>query len=177
MLRALAASCIAATACIPPRQPVLPADEAAVLADITRLRAATSSFRVVDSAVAAGYPRTVAQCLVHEHHGAMGYHHVNRGLMDAKVEIDRPEILLYERLADGTYRLNGVEFIVPYARWPRDSAAPELMGRKLMREDNLNFWFIHVWAWNRNPDGLFANFHPGVHCRGTDRQVFRPSGG
>src|SRR4051812_26738137 len=37
--------------------------------------------RAIISAVAAGYPRTVADCLVHEHHGAMGYHHVNRAYL------------------------------------------------------------------------------------------------
>src|SRR5690242_4864964 len=67
----------------------------AVVADgISKLRAATAAFQNVDSAVAAGYPRTVAACLVHEHHGAMGYHHVNSKNVDAKAEIDKPEILL-----------------------------------------------------------------------------------
>lgn len=149
--------------------------DATVTDGIARLRAATRPYLVLDSAVAAGYSRSVAACLVHEHHGAMGYHHVNRGYLDATVEIEKPEILLYERLADSTYRLNGVEFIVPFAAWPRDSAAPTLMGRKMMREDNLRFWYAHVWAWNRNSDGLFANFHPDVRCRGSDRRVFTPA--
>src|SRR4029078_5435859 len=79
-----------------------------------RLRSATRKFQTLDSAVAAGYPRDVAACLVHEHHGAMGYHHSNPALADAKVDLERPEILLYERMPNGEYRLNGVEFIVPY---------------------------------------------------------------
>ena len=149
--------------------------DAAVSDGIARLRAATRPYQVVDSAVAAGYPRMVPDCLVHEHHGAMGYHHVNRGYVDAKVEIEKPEILLYERLADSTYRLNGVEFIIPYRLWPRDSVAPVLMGRNLMHEDNLKLWYMHVWAWTKNADGLFANFNPSVDCRGSDRKVFTPS--
>ena len=87
------------------------------------------------------------------------------------------EIRLGERTTTGEYRLNGVEFILPYKHWPRDSSAPQIMGQTLNREDNLQFWYLHVWAWKPNPDGLFANFHPGVHCSEESRKVFRPSSG
>ena len=141
---------------------------------VSRLRAATRPFHALDSAVAAGYPRTVPDCLVHEHHGAMGYHHVNRGFVDAKLDVERPEILLYERRPDGTYRLNAVEFIVPYRAWPRDSVAPVLMGQKLNHEDNLKIWYLHVWAWTKNPEGLFANFNPDVTCLNGTGKVYTP---
>lgn len=147
-----------------------------VASGIRDLRDATRPFNTIDSAVAVGYTRQVRDCLVHEHHGAMGYHHTNPGLMDAKVEIGRPEILLYERLPNGEYRLNGVEFIVPYRAWPRDSVAPQVMGQSLRREDNLDIWYLHVWTWTKNPDGLFADFHPAVQCPASSRKVFRPSG-
>ena len=139
---------------------------------IARLRAATGRFHSIDSAVAVGYAASVRDCLVHEHHGAMGYHHVNRAYVDGKAEVERPEILLYDRATDGTARLNGVEFIVPYGAWPRDSAPPVLMGQALRREDNLNIWYLHVWAWNENPDGVFADYHPRVTCPDTARRVF-----
>ncbi|HEY8176563.1 MAG TPA: hypothetical protein VIF32_12765 [Gemmatimonadaceae bacterium] len=141
---------------------------------VDRLRAATRPFHALDSAVAAGYPRTVPDCLVHAHHGAMGYHHVNRGYVDAKLDVERPEILLYERRPDGTYRLNAVEFIVPYRAWPRDSVAPVLMGQKLNHEDNLKIWYLHVWAWTKNPEGLFANFNPDVACPNGTGKVYTP---
>ena len=146
-----------------------------VARDLAILRKATRPFQNLDSAVAAGYPRTVADCLVHEHHGAMGYHHSNRALADAKVETDRPEILLYERLPNGDYRLNGVEYIVPYRAWSRDSAPPIAFGQKMRREDNLQLWYLHVWAWTENRDGLFANFNPAVRCPDSTKKVFRPS--
>jgi hypothetical protein len=139
-----------------------------------RLRAATRPFRTLDSAVAAGYARDVPECLVHQHHGAMGYHHVNRGYVDAAVDVERPEILLYERLPDGEYRLNGVEFIIPYRAWPRDSVAPAVMGQLLKQEDNLKIWYLHVWAWTTNVDGVFADFNPAVTCPTTARKVFTP---
>src|SRR6185503_6667627 len=78
--------------------------DARVVDGVARLRAATQPYRTLDSAVAAGYPRTVADCLVHEHHGAMGYHHVNRGYVDARLDVEHPEILLYEKRPDGEYR-------------------------------------------------------------------------
>jgi hypothetical protein len=142
--------------------------------DLARLRAATRSFQNLDSAVAAGYVRDVPDCLVHEHHGAMGYHHANRALADAKVDVEHPEILLYERAPNGAYRLNGVEFIVPYRAWPRDSIAPIVFDQHMKHEDNLNIWYLHVWAWSDNPDGLFADFNPLVHCSPQASKVFTP---
>lgn len=74
------------------------AGQSVVAADIARLRSATRSFQQLDSAVAAGYPRTVADCLVHEHHGAMGYHHLNRNYLTRNIDVDKPQILLYEKM-------------------------------------------------------------------------------
>ena len=138
------------------------------------LRNATRRFQSLDSAVAAGYTRDVADCLVHEHHGAMGYHHGNRALNDAKVETEHPEILLYERLPDSTYRLNGVEYIVPYRAWPRDSIPPIALGQTMKHEDNLQVWYLHAWAWTDNEDGVFADFNPAVRCPASASKVFRP---
>jgi len=144
-------------------------------AGLARLRAATKPFRTsLDSAVAVGYARDVPNCLVHEHHGAMGFHHVNSTYADAKVEVERPEILLYEKRPNGEYRLNGVEYIVPYRAWPRDSVAPVLMGETLKHEDNLKIWYLHVWAWTDNADGVFADFNPSVECPADNRKIFRP---
>jgi hypothetical protein len=150
--------------------------DARVASDLAKLREATAPYRNLDAAVAAGYPRTVKDCLIHEHHGAMGYHHVNSGYVDKVLDITKPEILLYERDPKGAYRLNAVEFIVPYRLWPKDSVAPVFMGQTLRHENNLNIWYLHVWAWKQNPEGLFANFHPDVKCSPADAKVFMPSG-
>ena len=128
------------------------------------VRAATDRFHNLDSAVAAGYARTVARCYADAGHGAMGFHHVNRQLMDRQLDPERPEILLYERLADGTYQLNGVEFIVPYSQWPKDSVPPMVMGLNLDPADDLNVWYKHMWVWKPNPNGLFAPWNPTVRC-------------
>ena len=104
----------------------------------------------------------------------MGYHHVNRSYLDTKRDVTRPQILLYERLPDNTYRLNAVEFIIPYRLWPKDSVAPAIFGRQMHHEDNLKIWYLHVWAWLNNSDGLFANFNSAVRCPDSTRKVYTP---
>jgi hypothetical protein len=139
--------------------------ERAVQDGYARARAATASYKVLDSAVARGYAATVAQCIADPTHGAMGYHHLNRAYVDNKVEIEKPEILLYERKADGTYGLNGVEYIIPYRVWPKDSMPPRLLGRDMIQSESLQLWYTHMWIWTPNKSGLFADWNPDVSCR------------
>lgn len=138
---------------------------AAVERDIARVRQATEAFRSLDAAASAGYARSVAQCIAHAEHGAMGYHHTSESLLDDRLEVERPEILVYERKADGEYVLNGVEYIVPYSRRSRDAAPPEIMGQKLKQADGLQVWYLHVWIWKENSAGMFADWHHAVACR------------
>ena len=136
----------------------------AVRRGFAEVRAATAPFTTLDSAVAAGYARDVPRCYVDAHHGAMGYHHLNRDYVDLKAEVARPEILLYERTGDGRYALNGVEYIIPFRLWPRDSVPPTIMGETMKREEELKLWYLHMWIWKENPAGLFADWNPEVKC-------------
>src|SRR5690606_19045883 len=79
--------------------------------DVEALRKATARFRDAAEAVRAGYP-AVTECIAHPEHGAMGLHYTHPGLTDTTLEVERPEVLVYERLDDGTLKLNGVEYIV-----------------------------------------------------------------
>lgn len=135
-----------------------------VEAGYATVRTATARFRALDTAVAAGYVANVAQCVSDSMHGAMGYHHINRAYLDNKVEVERPEFLIYERKPDGKYVLNAVEYIVPYRVWPKDSVPPKLLGRDMRRNDPLNLWNLHMWVWTKNSAGLFAEWNPDVHC-------------
>ena len=136
----------------------------AVDALIARARVATAPYHVLDSAVAAGYARHVTQCVENQPIGAMGYHHVNRALLDDSLEVERPEMLVYGRDSGGAYKLNGVEYIVPYRVRPPDAEPPSVMGQKLKRADNLRLWYLHVWLWEPNPSGMFADWNPVVRC-------------
>ena len=148
----------------PPADKLLKGMSAEVRAGFAKVRTVTAPFVSLDSAVAAGYARDVAQCYADQHHGAMGYHHINRSFVDAKAEVERPEILLYERHPDGRYALNGVEYIIPFRVWPKDSVPPTIMGETMKQELNLNLWYLHMWVWNENTAGLFADYNPAVKC-------------
>ncbi len=131
--------------------------------EVARIRAATAAFKSLDKAVAAGYQREVAHCVDNLPAGAMGFHHQNSSLLDDRVELEHPEMLVYERLRDGEYRLNGVEYIVPLSAWTSDEP-PTVMGQELKRAPSLGIWYRHVWVWRDNPSGLFADWNPLVKC-------------
>ncbi|HEY0671716.1 MAG TPA: hypothetical protein VGD27_05590 [Longimicrobiales bacterium] len=133
--------------------------------DIERIRRATEAFHSIEAAAAAGYAANVPNCVAHAEHGAMGFHHANRTLFDDKLEVEHPEILVYERMPDGKYVFNGVEYVVPYEVRPREAEPPVLMGQQLKRADGLQLWYLHVWIWKNNVNGLFADWNPGVECR------------
>jgi hypothetical protein len=143
--------------------PILPTGLGpAIDRDIEQLRAATERFKVSGVAITEGY---VAEdrCIEHQPHGAMGYHFNNRSLRDATLDLEKPEVLVYEKLPDGTLKLNGVEFLVPIAAWTR-TEPPTIMGQNLKRADSLGIWYLHVWNWGYSPSGLFADWNPRVKC-------------
>jgi hypothetical protein len=132
--------------------------------DVGRIRKATEKFTSLDDAVKEGYARVVPHCLANPPEGGMGYHHQNTDLLDDRLELERPEILVYERLPDGEYRFNGVEYVVPFSVWPTDRKPPRIMGRDLKPAPQLKIWYLHVWVWLENPSGLFADWNPRVQC-------------
>lgn len=131
---------------------------------IADVRAATEAFKSLEKAVAAGYSRDGGGCVENPPVGGMGFHHQSAALLDARLEVEQPEMLVYERLPNGTYRLNGVEYIVPYSVWPETKEPPTIMGQKLKPAPQLKIWYRHVWIWHENPSGLFADWHPQVKC-------------
>jgi len=160
--RAIAESESAAT--IKPVKGILPSglgDE--VDRDIARARAATARFRNVEAAEAAGYPSTT-HCIENQPTGGMGLHFGNQKLQDATLDVEKPEILVYEKMADGSVRLNGVEYVVPIAGWTSDQP-PVLMGQPLKRANGLGIFYLHAWIWKPSPTGVFADWNPDVKCR------------
>lgn len=135
-----------------------------VIHNVARIRAATAEFRSLDAAVRAGYGREGGRCIQNQPAGTMGFHHQNEALLDDRIEIERPEILVYERLPDGKYQLNGVEYVVPLSEWPETKDPPTVMGQPLKVARGLKIWYRHVWVWRENPSGLFADWNPLVKC-------------
>jgi hypothetical protein len=138
---------------------------AAVDRDIMTIRAATSKFKTTEAAEAAGYKR-VTDCVQHQPAGAMGYHWQNNDLLDTTLDLQHPEVLVYEKMPDGTFQLNGVEFLVPISAW-KSTEPPRIMGQALIKADPIGFWFLHVWTWKPSTSGLFSPWNPDVKCLDT----------
>ena len=138
--------------------------DANVRRDVQTLRAATEKYQSLAAAQEAGYPTVVPKCIADSTMGGMGHHYTDRTLLDDKLEIERPEMLIYAPAADGTAELVAVEYVVPFRAVPATEKPPRLFGQELKPYAQLNYWAIHVWAWKRNAAGLFADWNPAVRC-------------
>ncbi len=139
---------------------------------IRKVRDATDRFQKVEAAEGAGY-QLLFGCVSGDSAGAMGLHYVNLDLVNrGKVNVKRPQIVIYEPTADGSLRLTGADYLVYADAWdaahPGDP--PQLMGQLFHLFDHPNrfglpaFYSLHVWAWKDNPNGAFVNWHPNVSC-------------
>ncbi len=139
---------------------------------VDKVRAATRRYKNIDVALAEGWvPAT--PCVSGPNSGAMGVHYVLPDRVgDAVLSADVPEALIYEPLTNGRLRLVGVEFIVLADVWntANPDAQPALDGHllNLVSEPNRYrlpaFYELHVWAWERNPNGNFADWNSQVTC-------------
>jgi hypothetical protein len=129
---------------------------------VEQLRKATAPFRSIDHAQAAGYQQQT-ECVEKPPDGGMGYHFAKAELRDGVLEVEKPEVLVYGMRADGSFKLNGVEYIVPLDSW-KGSDPPAVMGQPMKRFDRGGFWYLHVWIWEPSPSGLFADWNPRVKC-------------
>lgn len=127
-----------------------------------QVRAINDRFRDVETAVKEGY--SPIPCASGIEGGAMGVHYVNPTLIgDEKIEINKPEAVMYEPGADGKMKLVAVEYIT--------TKGPANLGGQLFSFTNSPnryglpaFYELHVWAWKENPQGPFADMNPRVSC-------------
>jgi hypothetical protein len=140
---------------------------------IDKVRAATARFKDINVAIAEGWVQGTP-CVSGPDTGAMGVHFVQPARIAAGVlQADEPEALIYEPLRRGEYRLVGVEFIVLADVWQSKNPAgttPALDGDLLNYVGAPNryglpaFYELHVWAWENNPKGSFADWNTAVTC-------------
>jgi len=137
---------------------------------VAAVRAATERFKNLDAATDAGYG-LLHGCVSGPQEGAMGIHYANGALVgDGALDAARPEALLYE-FRNGRYELTGVEYVVIAEAWnAQHEAPPVLMGQLFNYVGAPNrfglpaFYELHVWAWEANPAGTFADWNPNVSC-------------
>lgn len=113
-------------------------------------------------------------CVSGPDHGAMGIH-VVRGsrIADGILDPTAPESLIYEPLPNGSFRLVGVEFIQLADDWAArnpNGGVPSVDGNLMNLVASPNryglpaFYELHVWAWEDNPNGSFADWNNRVTC-------------
>jgi hypothetical protein len=140
---------------------------------IDKVHNATARYLDINVAFAEGFV-TATPCVSGPDTGAMGVHlvlpsRVNAGVLNAA----QPEALIYEPMANGAMRLVGVEFIVPASVWAGNNpggGVPALDGNLLNYIPAPNryglpaFYEMHVWAWEHNPKGSYADWNTQVTC-------------
>jgi len=160
-------------------------------AAIAEVRRATAQFHNLDAAMAAGYGSPVGVPCESSPAGTMGVHVANPALLGTfAVDALYPEVLLYLPMPGGTYRLVAVEYLQPVLLrntatnqvapwfstdpWPSTyvvvNPAPSLFGQTFQGPMAGHIpgmpWHydLHVWAWQPNPNGTFAQWNPAISC-------------
>jgi hypothetical protein len=96
----------------------------------------------------------------------MGYHFMKLRFVDSVFDPKKPELLVYNKRADGSFELGAVEYAVPISLTP--NAPPQGFGGSADVWDyNTAFglWTLHAWVWKFNPDGVFSPMNSRVHVR------------
>jgi len=145
---------------------------------IEKVRNATARFRDINVALVEGWaPAT--PCVSGPDAGAMGVHFNQPARKsDGTLSGDAPQFLIYEPMADGAMRLVGVEFLVTVSDWEnKHGAVPAILDGNLMnlvptpnRFGLPAFYEMHVWAWEDNPKGNFADWNTHVSCEQQTRE-------
>jgi hypothetical protein len=141
---------------------------------IDEVHNATARYTDINVALAEGWVRATP-CVSGPDAGAMGVHLVLQSRISAGVlNPQQPEALIYEPMTNGAMRLVGVEFIALADVWainhPSSSDVPALDGNLLNyiafpnRYGLPAFYELHVWAWEHNPKGSYADWNTSVTC-------------
>jgi len=147
---------------------------------IDKVQRATRQFKYIGNLDSTWVQAT--PCVSGPNYGAMGIHMLNMDrLHDGELKGEEPDALIYEPQGNGSYQLVGVELIVLASEWAehhKDSpAAASVDGHLANFVDTPNryglppFFELHVWAWEDNPNGSFADWNSRVSC---DKQRPQP---
>jgi len=138
-----------------------------------KVRIATNRFLDINVATKEGWVRGTP-CVSGPNSGAMGVHYILPARVgDGMLNATEPEALIYEPLPNGAMRLVGVEFIVLAADWAKlhpEGGTPAVDGHLTHYVGEPNryglpaFYELHVWAWEKNPNGVFADWNSRVSC-------------
>ena len=86
-----------------------------------------------------------------------------------KIDVDQPEILVYEPRNNGTLKLVALEYLVFASDWNATSK-PRLFGTDFDTLQPGNryglplSYALHAWLWKPNPNGMLKPYNPRVDC-------------
>ncbi len=129
--------------------------------ELALARSATAKYHDIDKAMADGYGD------IHVVVQNMGYHYMKTENVSDTFNPAKPALLVYSKNpANGKMRLVAVEYAIPNTN-PRPEG---FTGSADVWENNTDFglWLCHAWVWYNNPDGIFNEFNPRVHVKGSD---------
>jgi hypothetical protein len=119
----------------------------------------------LDKAIADGYG-FVGPCVSDPALGGMGDHYslnaeIDFGRGDGTYALETPQYLVYAPQKNGGRRLAALDYAVPYEKW-HSAEPPAFFGIPFTRNDGFGVWMFHIWLFEHNPAGMFANFNPTV---------------
>jgi hypothetical protein len=158
---------------------------------LAQLKQFSAPFHDVDAATDAGYsllklpPATSPDgCISSTSEGGMGYHYTKgTNLADDAISLLDPEFLVYapkngpRKDGEARTRLAAFEYFLPFTpKWPAPTDAsfkraptlhdfPTTQGLPdiaFAPTTRFGGWMLHIWLWEDNKDGMFANWNTGV---------------
>lgn len=161
------------------------------------LRQLTAPYHDTAQASDSGYALFIAEpltakdgCISDATLGGMGYHYTRgNNLGDDSVALLDPEFLVYapkqgpRKDGEARTRLAAFDYFIPYSpKWPGPNdpnfkRRPRLHDFSTMRDlpdttfspSRFNGWMFHIWLWENNPGGMFANWNTSVPlCEGSN---------
>jgi hypothetical protein len=140
---------------------------------VAKVYNANKRFADINVAMAEGWVQGTP-CVSGPEFGAMGVHFLQMDrLNNAVLQAEYPTALIYEPQEDGGYRLVGVEYIILKDVWeanPKNMGVPVLDGNLLNFVGEPNryglhaFYELHIWAFEHNPLGSYADWNTRVVC-------------
>ncbi|MQA24187.1 MAG: hypothetical protein GEU94_01675 [Micromonosporaceae bacterium] len=143
-----------------------------VALDLMKVRLATAKYHDIDKAIADGYHAPHPYVCVDSAEGTMGYHYLKWDRLDDKLDMRKPELLVYVPDSRRGLRLVAVEYMKPDADQDlsTDGDRPTLFNQPFqgpMEEHEAGMgihYDLHAWVWSDNPNGTFAQWNPAISC-------------
>jgi hypothetical protein len=94
----------------------------------------------------------------------MGWHYRKLDRVDGRIDLQKPEFLVYaDDPCGGKRKLVAVEYVMPLENSPRRPPNGYFgFADEWDRNETFGLWTLHAWLYEYNPDGVFAAFNPRV---------------